>query len=162
MAASLAVRVKITGVTELVKEFDVLPEEVKGNVVEEVTRLTHELYGRVRARAGGEVLQVKSGKLLASLRERISIKKYGVRGTVRSTLGRRAGFLEFGGHAKARDIMPDKATALHFLKGGAEIFAGLVHHPGPTITPHSYLLSSLEAMETEISEALGKAATVRG
>lgn len=160
-AAAGTIRVKIQGVKELTSRFERMPEVVREALIKEVTDLTFELYAKVLRRASGDILQVITGRYLRSLRPRIRISTARVRGTVASVgLGRRAGFLEFGGHAAARDIPVKNAKALHFLRGSADIFAAVVHHPGPTIAPHPVIYGAFDAMRGEILEGLEVAVKV--
>lgn len=161
-----AVKVTIRGVKELAGQFERLPESVRAALITEVTELTGDVYARARRRAGGEVLKVKSGRYLASIVQRIRIAAARVRGTVSAGVGYTApgnkpkrvpGFLEFGGHARARMIGVRNAKALHFLRGGKEIFARIVRHPGPTITPHPVVYGALEEMQGEIMTRLERA-----
>jgi hypothetical protein len=159
--AAGSIRVKIQGVKDLTARFERMPEVVREALIKEVTDLTFTLYAKVLGRASGDILKVISGRYLRSLRPRIRISTARVRGTVSSVgLGRRSGFLEFGGHAAARDIPVKSKKALHFLREGADIFAKVVHHPGPTIEPHPVIYGAFDEMRAEILDGLESAVNV--
>ena len=67
---------------------------------------------------------------------------------------------EFGGKTAAHDILPVKAKALHFIMGGKDVFARIVHHPGSVMPARSYMRSSLADMKDAIIAGL-KDAVVR-
>lgn len=160
-----SVKVVIRGVKEISGKFEHLPEDIRAALITEVTGLTAEVYARARRRAG-ELLKVRSGRYLDSIVQKVRTSTARVRGTVSAGVGYTApgrkpkrvpGFLEFGGHARARMIPVRSAKALHFLRGGNEIFAALVRHPGPTIAPHPIIYGALAEMQSEIVSGLQRA-----
>lgn len=153
------IRVNVKGVKELEDRFTQMPVVVREALIHEVTDITFEVAARSRRRASGEILKVKTGRFLRAIRPRINISEYRVRGRVMvSGIGRLAGLLQFGGKTKPRDIAPKNAKSLHFTKGGSEIFAGLVHHPGARIGRHPIVYGALDEMRDQIVDRLSKAA----
>ena len=64
-----------------------------------------------------------------------------------------AAIQEYGGRTAAHEILPDKASALAFIVGGAMRFARRVEHPGSIIPERAYLSVHLEEMRAEIVAA---------
>jgi phage gpG-like protein len=72
-----------------------------------------------------------------------------------------AGIHEFGGRTAPHDIYPKSGEALHFMMGGNEIFAKVVHHPGSRMPERSFMRSALVDMAPTIAEQI-QVAVVRG
>ena len=107
----------------------------------------------------GQVLQVRSGALRASIGAEVTVDGETIVARVFSAGDiKYARIQEYGGRTAAHDIVPTKAKALAFLVGGHTVFATLVHHPGSTIPERSYLRSSLADMAGVIADEMRSAA----
>lgn len=115
-----------------------------------VARDTKELAARVRQKLSGEVLHIRSGALLRSIRSEMHEDASSVWGKVYSEGVVYAGIHEYGGVTSPHEIRPKNAKALHFFVGGDEVFAQVVHHPGSRMPERSYLRSSLAEMHDKI------------
>jgi phage gpG-like protein len=103
----------------------------------------------VRDKLHGQVLHQRSGQLARSIQMRkAELTGTAVMGWVYSAGDvKYAGIHEFGGKTAPHDIYPTKADALHFVVGGREVFAKVVHHPGSQMPERSFLRSSLHDLE---------------
>jgi hypothetical protein len=130
------------------------PDILRDVMVGEVTNQTLALLDRVRRKAGGDVIGVKTGKLLASIKPQVRASKNQVRGKVRASGTKYFGVVNFGGRLQARDIRPTKARALHMLATSAELFAAIVRHPAYEVGRHEVMYSSLDELRAGAVEAL--------
>jgi phage gpG-like protein len=153
---SLALR----GADEVAAAFDDLPAAVQAALVAKAQDLTDRLQALVQAKLHGEVLNVRTGRLADAVQAEVDddgqslLARVFVFSDVKYAM-----IQEYGGTTPAHDIRPDKAKALAFLSGGAQVFARLVHHPGSVIPERSYLRSSLSDLADEISAGLAGAAS---
>lgn len=134
-------------------------EAVKNKVNELTLRLQHHI---VADKLQGQVLHHRSGALGRSIQTKTYGSGNSFTGEVYSAGDvKYAGIHEFGGVIPAHDIFPKDAEALHFMMGGMEIFAKVVHMPDVTMPERSFMRSSLGDMaETIVAEI--KAAAMRG
>jgi len=149
----------LAGADALEARLDGYPEELLAALADKATALADALADKVRNdKLSGQVLNVVSGDLRASIVSDAGVDGQGVIGSV-GVAGdvKYAAIQEYGGKTAAHEILPSKAEALAFMAGGALRFARRVEHPGSTIPERSYLRSSLEDMTDEIIEALGEA-----
>lgn len=139
---------------------DAILPAVRQAVLSAVNLDADRVLDRAKTLAGGDVLQVKSGKYLASI-------KSSVRSTQRSVYGKvysrdpRAGLFEWGGTTPAREILPNKAKALAFMGSAGQVFAGAVHRPVVRYQPHSVIHEAFEEMKSDVTkdiEAAGRGA----
>lgn len=144
---------------DLSGKLDELPETVKAALIPEANAIAAMLLGIVKGKAGGDVLQVHTGEFLASIDSKVRVNPKSVSGQV-FTKDPRAGVLEWGGKLPPREIAPKNVKALHFLGTSGEVFAGLVHHPGAQIKPHSVFHSTYIDEKSDIEARLIAAGTV--
>jgi phage gpG-like protein len=106
----------------------------------------------------GEVLNTRSGALKDSIAAEVSADGDGIQATIGSRGDiKYAAIQEYGGRTAAHEILPDKASVLTFVVGGATRFARRVEHPGSQIPERSYLRSSLDEMRDDIVAGLADA-----
>jgi phage gpG-like protein len=147
-------QIEVIGDREVAAHFGVMSEELRQAVAAKIAQFTSQLWEKVvHQKLAGEVLQRRSGKLAESIKQRIAHEGDTITGTVYSDGSvPYAGIQEYGGKTGAHDILPVKAQALHFLMGGRDVFAKIVHHPGSTIPEHSFLRSALADMVPAIED----------
>ena len=103
----------------------------------------------------GQVLNVRTGNLRRSIFSGVDDNGDTIEIWAKQSGDVKYGAIhEFGGKTAAHDILPMKAKALHFIVGGKEIFAKIVHHPGSVMPERSYMRSSLEDMKDSIIAGL--------
>ena len=148
----------LAGADALEARLDGFPAELLADLAAKAAALADALAAKVRDdKLSGQVLNVVSGDLRASIVGEASIEGDDVVGSVGSAGDvKYAAIQEYGGKTAAHEILPSKGGALAFLVGGALRFAKRVEHPGSTIPERSYLRSSLENMTDEIVETLGR------
>ena len=144
---------------DLSGKLDSLPDTVKAALIPEANAIAAMLLGIVKEKAGGDVLQVHTGKYLESISSKVRVNPKSVSGQVFSK-DPRAGVLEWGGKLPPRDIRPSNVKALHFLASSGEVFAGLVRHPGAQIKPHSIFHSTYESEKSDIEARLIAAGSI--
>ena len=155
-----ALMLKITvNIGDAEDKLDKLPDLVKTALKSEADVIAAILLSIIKGKAGGDVLEVHSGKYLASISSRVRVNPKSVSGSVFSK-DPRAGVLEWGGKLPPRDIRPSNVEALHFLMSGSEVFAALVHHRGAVIKPHSVFHSTYLEQKTDILARLIAAGSV--
>lgn len=142
----------------ILARLDAMPAEVHAALLRKVTALDLQLEAKVKNKLSNDVLQVRTGNLRRSIFSSVDDSPTAVIGKVASSGDvKYAGIQEFGGTTPPHDILPSKAKALHFMAGGKEIFAKVVHHPGSHIPERSYLRSSLADMKDAIVEGMTEA-----
>jgi phage gpG-like protein len=152
---------RLTGADALENDLANLPADLQARLEAKSRDLARALVAKVRdEKLSGGVLQTKTGALKDSISADISLEG----GSLTATIGsfgdiKYAAIQEYGGRTSAHEIVADKARALAFLVGGALRFARRVSHPGSTIPPHAYLLSSLDESRDEIVAELASVAT---
>ena len=143
---------------QVIASLDSLPSRVARSLLVRVNVLAIQLATRVRQKLSGEVLQVRSGDLRASIFEQVSQTSTSVTGTVGSSGDvKYAAIHEYGGIIPAHDIVPNKATALAFIWQGKQRFFRRVHIPDVQMPERSYLRSSLAEMTGDIKSGLQEA-----
>ena len=103
----------------------------------------------------GQVLNVRTGNLRRSIFSGVEDNGDTIEIWAKQSGDVKYGAIhEFGGKTAAHEILPVKAKALHFIVGGKEVFAKIVHHPGSVMPERSYMRSSLEDMKDTIIAGL--------
>ena len=122
-----------------------LPDEdaVRAVVVQRCTAFALEWEALAKKKLSGDVLNVRTGALRSSVSHEIADDGDTVTVKVFSSGVPYAAIHEYGGVTKPHDIVPTKAKALHFVMGGKDVFAKVVHHPGSRMPERSYIRSSL-------------------
>jgi len=118
-----------------------------------VTLEAGELLGRVQELAGGSVLKVITGKYLKSIKTSFRVTEKSITAKIYSK-DPRAGLFEWGGTTPARDIYPNTAKAMAFLRGVGELFAAHVKRPVITYKPHPTIHAAFDEMKQEIESGL--------
>ncbi len=152
--------IALTGADELVARLDGVPAAVTAAITAKSAALADQLLGLARQKAGGGVLQSRTGALAGSIKVD-GVVVTGGRVTATVSAGsdlKYAAIQEYGGVTSPHDILPSRAKALAFVAGGGQVFARVVHHPGSHIPQRSYLRSSLAEMASAIESGLASAA----
>jgi phage gpG-like protein len=150
----------LEGVEALDARLAALPDGMQALLESKARALAEKLAAKVRdEKLSGEVLQTQSGALKASIIADVSTEGGALTATVGSVGDvKYAAIQEYGGRTSAHEILPDKASVLAFLLGGAQHFARRVEHPGSTLPARGYLSSALDDMRDEIVAELASVA----
>lgn len=130
-------------------KLDELPEELRGRLKSTAQVLAEKLRSVAQALAGGALLQVHTGKFVASIRTGVRASKTSVTGRIHSKAPQ-AAILEFGGTIPAHEILPNAAQALAFAFQGHQMFAAKVNMPAVHIEKRGILHTALEMERTTI------------
>lgn len=153
--------VTLKGATETSVALDKPPAVGWPELTSTVYALAIKLQARVVQGLKGEYLQSRSGALARSIQEDVAKTDHSVTGRVFSAGDvKYAAIQERGGTTPPHDIFPSKAQALHFMGGGGEVFAKVVHHPGSRIPASHFMTAPFEQMGPEITKGM-KAAVIR-
>ncbi len=146
----------IDGAEALQARLDAFPAALAADLAAKAQALGEALADKVKfEKLSGEVLNARSGALIASIGAEVASVGDGVSASVGSYGDvKYAAIQEYGGKTGAHEILPVKGRVLAFLVGGAMRFARRVEHPGSVIPERSYLRSSLDEMSAEILAAL--------
>jgi phage gpG-like protein len=151
--------IQVDGQQEVVARFTSMPSKLHAALTKKIWTLAIELATRVRKKLSGEVLQVRTGALRASINEDVQTTTNSVVARVYSSGDvKYAGIHEFGGVIPAHDTVPNKAKALAFIMGGKQVFAKRVHIPDVHMPERSFLRSSLAEMKDQIIQGMRDAA----
>lgn len=163
MAGGFIFNLTLVGDRQLIGRLETLSAPVRAALRAKVERLTIELQTHIISRKlHGQVLHQRSGALARSIQRRVEAMALAVYGIVFQSGDVKYGKIhEFGGRTPPHDIYPKKADALHFVVGGREVFAKVVHHPGSKMPERSFMRSSLADMRPTISAGL-RAAVLDG
>jgi phage gpG-like protein len=150
----------LEGLDALDARLAALPEDMQAQLESKARTLAEKLAAKVRdEKLSGEVLQTQSGALKASIVADVSNEGGALTASVGSVGDvKYAAIQEYGGRTSAHEILPDKASVLAFLLGGAQHFARRVEHPGSTLPARGYLSSALDDMRDEIVAELASVA----
>lgn len=150
--------VSLEGDRELVARLGSMPERVRAALLKKTYALAVQLADRVRRKLSGEVLNVRTGNLRASIFEDVQSDAASVIGRVYSSGDvKYAAAHEFGATIRIPEIVPVKAKALHFIIGGKDIFAMRARAHDVVLPERSFLRSSLVDMKAQIIAGLQEA-----
>ena len=147
----------MTGDRQLVAKLDNMPAALKQALLVKVTQLTLRLEKKVKTeKLNGQVLNRITGNLARSIASKVDQGPESVTGRVFSSGDvKYAAIHEFGGQTAPHLILPKKAQALAFTsKGGQQVFARKVNHPGSKMPERSFLRSALRDMSADITKEL--------
>lgn len=148
----MSVIFRFVGASEIVEFLAGLPAELAQAVAQKMEARARAISDRVKQKLSGELLQVKTGRLRASIYARV----YLTPSSITLSVGSRgdvpyAKILEYGGKTAAHIIEPIKGRALRFIgKGGAVVYARLLIHPGSLVREYAYLRGTLDEMIVDI------------
>jgi hypothetical protein len=155
---SMGFDVKVTGPDKVVLQMQQLLPEVRAALEIVIRKSADQILGEARALASGDVVQVRSGRYLASLESRVRSTPDSVFGYVWSDDPGLAAVFEFGGVQAPREILPNVAQALRFMGTTGMVFAEIVHRPSVTYEAkpiiHAAFDDQMTAVETQIGDAL--------
>jgi phage gpG-like protein len=150
---------EISGVDATAARFSSLPDRIRAEVTGEMEFQIADLVQYIVGdKLNGQVLQRRSGKLADAVSG--DVQDDGTVITGRAYVGGDvpyAGILEHGGQTSPHQILPDAATALHFIWHGEEMFRSKVNHPGSKIPEFAYMRSGLQDMTAQILQGLAEA-----
>jgi hypothetical protein len=135
------------------QEFDRLPTAIRAALRKEASGLVDELLAKMRAKASGDVVQVRSGAYLESFKSQVRETAHGISAKA-LTSDPIAPILEHGGTQPPHQIRPKNARALHFLGNSGETFAMVVAFPGAILKPHPVVQSTFEEEQGDIVSRL--------
>jgi phage gpG-like protein len=128
-----------------------MPARIRDALSAKANALAVELQARIQQNLSGDVLNMKSGALAASIGVTIAESTAGVSVHIATSPDvKYAAIHEFGGTIPPHRIVPDKAKALAFLVGGKQAFAARVQLPAVTMPERSYMRSALAEMADDI------------
>lgn len=116
------------------------------------TVMQAEVINQLQNKSG---LVMRSKRLLNSIQMSVDDGGETIIGKVFSSGVPYAAIQEFGGTTKAHDIYPINGKALHFIMGGSDVFAKVVHHPGSKIPPRPYFQPAFDAQKDKILQDFG-------
>lgn len=153
----MIITAEVIGDREIVDHFDQMPQRIHDALVKKVTVLALMLEAKEKQKLSGDVLNVVTGRGRRSIFSSVEDDGQAVYGITASD--GTAPYLavhEYGGKG-AYDIVPVKAKALHWVSGGKDFFAKIVHHPPAKM--RSFARSSLADMRDQIIAGLREAVT---
>lgn len=154
--------ISLVGDREFIAKLDAMPQKVHAALLKKVTELAFKLESKIKIKLSGEVLNVRSGALRASIANQVNDTSTSVTGRAFSSGDvRYAKVHEFGLTIPAHEIVPSKASALAFMMGGKQVFFKHVNVPAVTMPERSFMRSTLGDMQSEIVDGL-KAAVREG
>jgi phage gpG-like protein len=145
----------LLGDRELIARLAAAPNGLQRGLARAVTRLGFQLERRVKQKLSGEVLNVRTGLLRASINTRVKETSSEITASVGTNI-KYGKFHEYG-VPHPWEIRPKSARALAFEVGGAQVFATRVMHP--PLPERSFLRSALREMRGQIQAELKQAAT---
>lgn len=153
------ITVALVGDDALIARLDAIPASVQAALITKVYALQIRVGAVVKRRLSGEVLNVRSGNLRASINDSDPpvVTGSAVFGRVTQSGDVKYGRIhEKGGQTKPH-VIEAKGKALAFLMGGKTVFAARVNHPGSKIPARPYMAPSLAELADEISLGLKRA-----
>jgi hypothetical protein len=151
----MSFQVKVNA-SRTVLKFTELPTRIRNRLIAVITDLDKEAVDLAKQKAEGDLVNVISGKYVASIQGRIINEPKRIAGVIYSD-ARQADILEWGGVIPFHEILPNTATALAFMGGAGEVFAAAVVMPDVTIRKRGVMHKALYQMHQEILAAIGGA-----
>ena len=147
--------------TQSVEHLRTLDEKTRQKLADKLRPLADKVASDARANAAAHIhlLGSKPGQYLASIYGEVKADETGVIGMVRSA-NPLAHIMEYGASRAAHEILPDVAQALHFVFGGAEIFAGAVFAPASLSPAFHDIGRAFDANLADIQQAIIEATRV--
>ena len=155
--------IQITGDDALIARLRDLPDNVRKALLKKVTALAFQLERKIKGdKLSGQVLNVKTGKLRASIHSSVTQDQNSTIGKAASSGDvKYAAIHEFGGTIQIPEIVA-KGKALAFMQGGKIAFYKKVAAHSVTMPERSFMRSSLADMReqiiTEMTEAVREGA----
>lgn len=118
-----------------------------------VTLDAGELQGLAQSKASGELLQVRTGKFVKSIKASVRQSANRVSGSVYSN-DPRALIFEWGGTTGPHEIAAKNAQALLIQMRGGTVFARRVQHPGGKYEPRQIIHTAFDEMKGGIESDL--------
>jgi len=112
-----------------------------------------DLLGRMQSLAGGDLVQVRTGKFRKSFKASVRQRPNKVQATVGSK-SPLAHILEGGANIPAHDILPKNKQALLMQMASGKMFAARVHSPGGKIDPKMVVHTAFDQMRGSIEADL--------
>lgn len=155
----MIVNVTLVGDKAIIARLKEMPSAVNQALYVKVLALSLKLEKYVKTgKLNGQVLNRITGALSRSIFSGVDRRDEAVFGRVYSSGDvKYAAIHEYGGVTAPHVIYPKKASVLAFMKGGQQVFARKVNHPGSRIPERSFLRSGLSDMATEISTEMKQA-----
>ncbi len=156
----MSVTFREKGSEGLVQYLRTAPTKVRAQVTDQMNRDAAVLSGMIKDNLSGVLLQVKTGRLRASIYARVYVSdkkvtlSFGTRGDVPY-----AYIQEYGGVVPAMRIVPTKGEALRFLLGGKEVFARSVQRPAINIPAAAYIRTAAQEFMPQFEENVREATT---
>jgi hypothetical protein len=149
------IRTEITGLSEVVRKFDSMPQRLRQEVVVAVKRLTVKLQTKVKTeKLSGQVLGVRTGRLSRSIAEIVVDEGEKVVGIVSTPVVYGIAW-ETGNHPVRAAIASAKAKASP--KGDADTFANGTPKKRPFLVPSLAELNSSGTITAEFDAAVKRA-----
>lgn len=146
-----------TDFTKAMLKFDAFPPGVRDVLDVFITNEAGAVLGQIKGLAGGDVLQVITGKYLRSMKAAVRVTDKRVSARVGSR-DPRAPLFEFGGTTPAREIVAKNAKALHFAGASVgELFRAHVHRPAIKYRPHQAIFQGFAQLKPEIQKGMVEA-----
>ena len=147
---------EIIGDKQVIAKLNNFAPRMREQILFSTRRLEFMMVAKVKQKLSGEVLKNRTNHLRGSIHGEVKDSGNLIEG-VTGTNVVYARIHEEGGKTAPHEIRPKNTLALHFMLGGREVFAKVVHHPGSKIPQRSFLASSLREMRPTIIEEYEKA-----
>ena len=164
---ALGLDVTVKGTDQVIRQIQNFVPEMRRPMEDAVRSAGERLRDRARAKAEGEVVQERSGRLVASIQFAMRSSETGVFGTVYSDDPSDPTF-EFGATEQPRDILPNVKQALAFLGGSVStrilslgtagaVYAAVVHRPVVEYPKRPIIHAAFDEMAEEIEHEIESA-----
>ncbi len=147
--------IDLVGDREIVAQLDVMPGALRGGLARTMTQLSIELTLVIARKLSGQVLHVRSGALLSSLRGDMTNTETEITARI-YTNSPYAAIHEYGGTIHVPEITPKTARALAFEVGGQTIFRMLARAHTVHMPERSFMRSALKETTPRIREELNR------
>lgn len=148
---------QITGTEETAAKLVSKSSAVRDAIAKALEASAIELVAHIKKnKLSGQVLKRKTGNLSRSINYEMNTSG----DTVSASVGSNAVYAaihEFGGQTAAHAIHAKAGSVLAFQKGGSQMFAKSVNHPGSKMPQRSFLRSALADKAESIRARLDKA-----
>lgn len=152
--------VTIKGLDTVRLQLQSMLPEVRAAIEQVVTQDAIKMRDLARRLASGAVIQSRTGRFVASIKEEVTSTATSVVGKVYSDDPRDPLF-EYGGTQAPREILPNAAQALAFMGSAGRVFAAAVHRPAVTYPERPIIHAAFDQMRAGETETLGWDSTLQ-
>lgn len=143
--------IEIDGLKDMERQLSRAPAKVLRELDQASENAVRLIAQKARQNVSGAGTATKLGERTGGFKRRIRWRREGFARHAVGSSHPAARIHELGGKTKPHEIRPRRAEALHFVIGGKDVFAKVVHHPGSKMPKRPWLAPAVRESEREVN-----------